>query len=44
MVGAEGNITELEEGSESDDFWHILGGEDEYFKLPQKGVCSVNDL
>jgi len=37
MVGAQGNFTELEEGSESDEFWDILGGEDEYFKLPQKG-------
>lgn len=35
-IGAAGSIEEADEGSESDDFWEILGGKDEYFTLPRK--------
>ena len=37
-IGAAGSIEEADEGSESDDFWEILGGKDEYFTLPRKSV------
>ncbi|CAG5104331.1 Oidioi.mRNA.OKI2018_I69.chr1.g1201.t1.cds [Oikopleura dioica] len=35
-IGADGNITEINEGEESDEFWDFLGGQEEYFKLPRK--------
>ena len=38
LIGANENIEEFKEGEESDDFWDLLGGEAEYFKLPKKGV------
>ena len=31
-------IETIEEGSESDEFWEILGGQDEYFTLPRTNV------
>jgi len=37
LIGANENIEEFKEGEESDDFWDLLGGEAEYFKLPKKG-------
>merc|ERR1719402_1901440 len=37
LIGAHESIDEFDEGSESDDFWELLGGQDEYFKLPRKG-------
>ena len=41
LIGASENIDEISEGSESDDFWDLLGGEAEYFKLPKKGVSII---
>ena len=34
-------LEEIEEGNETDDFWEMLGGQDEYFTLPRTQVRFI---
>ena len=34
-------LEEIEEGNETDDFWELLGGQDEYFTLPRTQVRFI---